>query len=54
MFFEFVRSGQLPQNKDLKAGMYLVGSEIKTQSNYPACQFWKQVEGIVPEFANLD
>lgn len=43
MFYQFVREGTLPQNKDLTVGMYEVGEKITTQTDYPSCEFWKSV-----------
>ena len=54
MFYEFVRTGELPQNKDVSQGMYTVDAEITTQKDYPNCDFWKNTKNIVPTFANLD
>ncbi|TRY73621.1 hypothetical protein TCAL_09914 [Tigriopus californicus] len=43
MFYQFVRDGTLPQNKDLTVGMYEVSEKISTQTNYPSCEFWRSV-----------
>ena len=54
MFYTFVRTGSLPQGKDRTQGTYLVCSEIRTQKDYPNCDFWKNTKNIVPTYANLD
>ena len=45
MFYQFVRDGSLPKEKDLTLGMYLVDDEITTQKEYPNCNFW-EVNGL--------
>jgi hypothetical protein len=55
MFYKLVRTGNLPQGKDMSQGMYLVNSVITTQKDsYPNCDFWKTTKNIVPTYANLD
>lgn len=54
MFYTFVRTGTLPQGKDMSQGMYTINAEITTQRNYPNCDFWKNTRNIVPTYANLD
>lgn len=55
LFYTFVRSGEMPQNKDVTMGIYMVdGKEVSTQAEHPHCDFWKNSKGIVPQFAYLN
>ena len=54
LFYTFVRTGSLPQSKDVTQGMYVVDGDIETRNSYTNCQLWKSVDGIVPEFAKAD
>ena len=54
MFFTFVKTGKIPQDKDVTLGMYMVDSKIEIESNYPRCSFWKEAQKIVPTYAALD
>ena len=40
MFYQFVRDGSMPQEKDLTLGMYMVDDSITTQKEYANCKFW--------------
>ena len=53
-FFTFVKTGKMPQDKDLTLGMYTIDAEITAQRVYPKCDFWKNAQSIVPNYANLD
>ena len=54
MFYTFVATGELPQNKDALEGVYTVGSEVTTHAHYPNCDFWKGAQNIVPTFADFN
>ena len=54
MFYEFVSTGRMHQNKDVLAGVYTVGAEIATHAHYPNCEFWKSAQSIVPSFADYN
>ena len=54
MFYEFVSTGRMHQNKDVLAGVYTVGADIATHANYPNCDFWKSAQNIVPNFADFN
>ena len=54
MFYEFVSTGRMHQNKDVLAGVYTVGAEIATHAHYPNCEFWKSAQAIVPAFADYN
>ena len=54
MFYTYIKTGKLPQDKDVHKGMYVVNDQINTQRNYPKCDFWKEAQDIVPNYASLD
>lgn len=54
MFYTYVNTGKLPLAKDLTLGIYVVNDELATQRNYPICDFWKEAQDIVPNYAALD
>ena len=54
MFYTFVATGELPQNKDALEGVYTVGSEVATHAHYPNCDFWKSAQNIVPDYADFN
>lgn len=54
LFYSFVRSGRVPQDKDVLTGMYTVNDQITTHAHYRNCDFWKSTKNIVPSFADFN